>query len=530
MTSQRNTRRNRGTGTPLGEEPDLAGIEESSLHVVRDQGLDDEHSDRNEEKFLTKEEFTSEMSALRNEIRNLFSGLNKGPTEGNVSSNSQQNSENHTPLPVHSSHLTEEEPEVPNRRAVSEPVAPDHESLLEERRAARLAKAGLSAARTIENPRRTNDEWPRDWSVPLPQGIEETYRPVPSVQPRVLTSTLEPAQGRKGKIYIKKPDTFSGERPSELKPFLRSLEYIFISEPDSYGPRAEDADTRKVITALSYLTDIAREWASSLEDHAQGHLALSNWTVFKEALSKAFSDPYEKEDAQRQLEQLRHSTRSNNFNEYLINFNRLCHLAQFQGEAARRVFYNGLSNRVKDALANHPHGYDSLAELQEAAGRLVSRLNERDRESRGTTSLRPSRETSRPKSSGRARTGESASGESKNIPRRSGNPPRNTERYGSNAKMDGEAKKVTFEKVACYNCGGGHYARDCTRPRTSRVNALASHSDESDDWSNSDSDEEKTRKPSPRTADSSDEEAKGDETDYFSSPDSGNESGVELSA
>lgn len=186
------------------------------------------------------------------------------------------------------------------------------------------------------------------------------------------TPTLEP--------IVSLPEKFDGN-PKSIREFLSALRTIFRLQPDRYNQ-----DVKQVGLAITLLRGRALSWFRVIEIKKPS--LLHDFEGFARELDERFGDPNRRSTSQRQLRNL--SQGSTSVLNYLTRFMELSIDTDFNDEALYFIFYEGLNDDVKDALASAPEAPDDFEDLTQLAIKIDNRQFERRqarRTPRGKASL-----------------------------------------------------------------------------------------------------------------------------------------------
>ena len=89
---------------------------------------------------------------------------------------------------------------------------------------------------------------------------------------------------------MRAPKAFDGTQPSKLRGFLRSCQLIFHNDDKKFP-----TDCKKVLYAVSYLSDHAEKWIEPYPSHLDDidpTYILNSWTNFEAQLYTLFGDPH----------------------------------------------------------------------------------------------------------------------------------------------------------------------------------------------------------------------------------------------
>lgn len=187
---------------------------------------------------------------------------------------------------------------------------------------------------------------------------------------------------------LNKPDEFHGVR-KELSSFLFQIDLRFKGDPMLFRTEAS-----RVVYAISFLKGAAYRWVVPAQ-RAGLDTIYPTYALFEKAIRVAFGDPDEKGSALRAVAQLR---QRGPCYEYSSEFQRLTAVLDWNVDALRDMYRNGLSNDVKDQLIHVEDTGTTLEDLIEKAQVIDRRIFERrvDRGKERTTSYAPRASTNVP--------------------------------------------------------------------------------------------------------------------------------------
>ena len=174
---------------------------------------------------------------------------------------------------------------------------------------------------------------------------------------------------------VSSPTHFSGNR-AELRNFLSQVRLVFDIQPSRFK-----TEKQKVLYAASFLRDTAYSWFEPLLHQSPAPSLLNGFDEFAKKLSAVFGDPDQTAIAERDIRSLRQRTSAS---AYAAEFQRLAAYLSWNDTALASQFYWGLSDAVKDTMAqmDRPEG---LASLMATAIRIDTRQTERKLEQRSRT-------------------------------------------------------------------------------------------------------------------------------------------------
>uniref|UniRef100_A0A3B3IGM8 Retrotransposon gag domain-containing protein n=1 Tax=Oryzias latipes TaxID=8090 RepID=A0A3B3IGM8_ORYLA len=178
-------------------------------------------------------------------------------------------------------------------------------------------------------------------------------------------------------IKINPPDKYDGN-PASCRTFLCQCEINFSLQESAFS-----SERSKVAYVISLLTGRAAQWATA--EWARDSVICSSYRQFSKELKALFDPVKPHREAARQLTKIRQGTET--ADEYIIRFRTIACNSAWNEEALYDMFYEGLSERVKDELAARelPRRINDLMSL---AARIDRRIQERGRE-RHRNSLNP---------------------------------------------------------------------------------------------------------------------------------------------
>uniref|UniRef100_A0A3P9HNI4 Retrotransposon gag domain-containing protein n=1 Tax=Oryzias latipes TaxID=8090 RepID=A0A3P9HNI4_ORYLA len=165
------------------------------------------------------------------------------------------------------------------------------------------------------------------------------------------------------------PERYDGD-PTSCRTFLTQCEIQLSLHSSSFS-----CEKAKVAYVISLLKGRAAQWATA--EWSRGSEICSSYQSFSAELSRVFDPVKPRQDAAHQLSRLRQGKDS--VNDYAIRFRTLAADSQWNNYALFDMFYQGLSEQVKDELAARelPQGVNNLIAL---ASRIDRRIQERREE------------------------------------------------------------------------------------------------------------------------------------------------------
>src|SRR6266566_1216510 len=164
---------------------------------------------------------------------------------------------------------------------------------------------------------------------------------------QILAGNKRPPQ----KIKIPDADEFRGD-PTHIRTWIQQCESKFTQYEEAN-------DSQKVIYASNKLKGPAAQWIlPALENNT-----FSTWEEFKKGFKEAFGEPDTKEAAKIRIKALRQIT---SVNDYWTRFSTDMNLLEWNEEALKSEFYDGLAREIRDRLTNildKPTGLNEFAHL-----------------------------------------------------------------------------------------------------------------------------------------------------------------------
>ena len=203
--------------------------------------------------------------------------------------------------------------------------------------------------------------------LPQPPSPSEVSRLDTQVR-REVRGTRE-FESRERESKVANPEKFSGKKGNEVYCWFAQLRLVFRGKPETYN---SDAD--KVAYALSYMTDVAQNWAMPLLqalDEEREHELLTNYSAFRKSVISVYGDLYRRGNAEDRLGRLRQTgsvaTYISMFNEYAtqIDWNEASLVARFR---------SGLKDEILDCVATTETRPQKLHEWMTMASRIDERL------------------------------------------------------------------------------------------------------------------------------------------------------------
>ncbi|OMJ22467.1 Retrotransposon-derived protein PEG10, partial [Smittium culicis] len=176
-------------------------------------------------------------------------------------------------------------------------------------------------------------------------------------------NTAEPS------IKVRHPDIFSG-KPSACSNFFSQLALVFATSPDKFN-----TDSSKILYAISYLTGTPFSYMepylmkANLPESDRPAI-LSDYTLFKETITRTFGDPNPIENADRAIRQLRQTT---SVAAYATEFRRLQMLIDWNQPPLISQFLSGLKYNISQEL-NRREPIEDIETLINTAIQIDNRL------------------------------------------------------------------------------------------------------------------------------------------------------------
>jgi hypothetical protein len=250
-------------------------------------------------------------------------------------------------------------------------------------------------------------------------------------------------------INVRTPEVFDGTR-TRLSAFLTQLRLYFGFHVDQFPA---NNPVQKILFTASYLAGGAYEWfegylvdylenpndADEREDETNEIFA--TWAAFQERLERTFGDLDKTRTATRKLLGTRQET---SVGDYTAKFQKYAHQTEWDDNALRDRFYEGLKERVKDDIARAERP-ETLQEMIELATKIDNRQYERQLERKGEyhhgRGKKPQHRPSRPYYGPQPMEIDS------------------TQKYGTLSKQERQRR---FKNKLCLYCGkAGHVAKNC---------------------------------------------------------------------
>ncbi len=157
----------------------------------------------------------------------------------------------------------------------------------------------------------------------------------------------------KVRARVRDPDIFDGKDPEKLRTFLFQGILNFKDRPSAFV-----RDEQKVNYMISYLSGDALGWFEpSMVDPDPNNVPLwmYDYDAFVSELQLNFGTFDPRQDAENEIVALRMGD-GQHIQKYLVRFNKLSQLTGWNSVALRKVFYDGLPERIQIKLRDLPGG------------------------------------------------------------------------------------------------------------------------------------------------------------------------------
>jgi len=186
---------------------------------------------------------------------------------------------------------------------------------------------------------------PEDALARAMEALEEARAEIRNQRAIIATlqraSTHTPAAEMPREPKVNKPNEFNG-KISEYHTFMSQCVLIFSMCPSSYRE-----DEQKVLFVISYLGKNARDWARPVLENDK-HPYRNDFGAFKKALDTLYVDRNLKHQARDELSRLKQAKSAA---AYSVEFQQVIAPLELNDEAKHLLFYLGLKDTIKDALA-----------------------------------------------------------------------------------------------------------------------------------------------------------------------------------
>ena len=191
-----------------------------------------------------------------------------------------------------------------------------------------------------------------------------------------VLSMLESGRvGRTSEPKCPSPDKFSGSR-GEIENFLSTVRRIFLLQPSRFT-----TEVIKINYVATLLTGDALRWFRALEEDPKGFQEVRTVEDLFKLMKGMFGDPNESWNAQRQLNRLKQA--GNSCTHYVMKFRSLAVKSGYDDQSLKKLFYDGLNEDIKDALAMCIQVPEDLNEYLKLCINIDGRLFERRMERKG---------------------------------------------------------------------------------------------------------------------------------------------------
>ncbi|RXK39408.1 hypothetical protein M231_03361 [Tremella mesenterica] len=165
--------------------------------------------------------------------------------------------------------------------------------------------------------------------------------------PTTITSKKEPK--------INSPAPFSG-RKDEAMEFLLKCDMVFDTQPQTYA-----LNTTRIAFVTNLLKDEAYRWVMPhlMLPQDQKPAWVQDWSLFKEEFKRMFEDTNIIETARHKLKTLRQTGSATS---YATEFQRHAAYLNWNDEALRHNFFDGLKDDVKDKILT-PNNFKTFGDL-----------------------------------------------------------------------------------------------------------------------------------------------------------------------
>ena len=298
----------------------------------------------------------------------------------------------------------------------------------------------------------------------------------------------------KTRARVRDPEPYDGKDPELLRTFLFQGILNFNDRPKAFT-----RDSQKVNYMISYLTGDALGWFEPEmvnPDPTNPPAWLDNYAEFVAELQRNFGSYDPRQEAENEISTLTMPSDST-IQKYLVRFNKLSLLTGWNDQALRKVFYDGLPERIQIKMRDLPGGKPTTLKLMKLSAQTIDASHWEWKREVGYRRSRTSQAPSAPPTSSKnnttvgssgGRTGSSSSnapktnssggsskdkktsgGNSGNAGGSSGGSSSSSDKpyaniLGANGKLLESERKRRIENNLCLRCGqAGHRATDCPR-------------------------------------------------------------------
>ncbi len=297
--------------------------------------------------------------------------------------------------------------------------------------------------------------------------------------------------GDKSRARVRDPDTFDGKDPEKLRTFLFQGVLNFRDRPAAFR-----LDSQKVNYMISYLTGDALGWfepALVNPDPDNIPAWVDSYDHFVTELQLNFGTYDPRQDAENEIVAL-HMTEGQTIQKYLVRFNKLSQLTGWNSVALRKVFYDGLPERIQIKLRDLPGGKPTSLDLLKVSAQAIDASHwewikeQKLRRSRNPAAGKPDPPRTDANKSGPSGPGKTSSppkdnakGDNKEKKKSGGNggnaggspgkssPPADkpwAKFLGADGKLLESERKRRIDNDLCLLCGdSGHKANECDKRR-----------------------------------------------------------------
>jgi hypothetical protein len=268
---------------------------------------------------------------------------------------------------------------------------------------------------------------------------------------------------------LAKPTKYDGQDKAAANIFVASLKLYVQGNVALFAGCTE---AQKVTWAITYLTDKAFAWIHPYTINSTAPnaiLILQNFDNFCSALLNALGDPNIAHTNLRRLKQLRQTSSATS---YRTEFEKLSMYVSWDDESLRSLFYDGLKDAIKDALANLPEEPEDFESFKALCIRIDERHYERKQDGK--------RSPDKPHKSSNDKSGSgnhSSRQQAYRQPNTSGPAAMDLDASSNNRfkPLTPDERQRRMENNLCLYCGkAGHSARDCPnkkKPKTGHLRA-----------------------------------------------------------
>jgi len=173
---------------------------------------------------------------------------------------------------------------------------------------------------------------------------------------------------------LSRPPEFDGKDRASASQFLSQVQLYIRANSESF-----DNDIKKIMFTCSYLRGRAFQWVEPLLKQEPPSPTMTNWPLFLQAFTEALGDPDLHRSYTLKLQILQ---QTGSAAAYKTTFDQYASFLNWNDDALRDRFYDGLKPEVKDALALRDTDPVNLNDLQTIAIRLDNRIHARHEDKR----------------------------------------------------------------------------------------------------------------------------------------------------